>query len=199
MRSALPTLTAVAVALVAGCSSSHESQEPLTDSDIQDRVAGAMREAGTYTFEWSDPPTGGREETVTTGSVEYDDDGDVETLELATADGQQFRLVDGTMYRRADGADFQQVPESERSDVLTSWDWASAAESVPGLEDVTERGDDEIAGEPATEYELTYRDGTMTWWVGDDDRLLKWVDGESGGTITDYGEPVDVTPPDQSP
>lgn len=166
----------------------------MTEADIQERVAGAMRDADSYSFEWADPATGEQGETVTTGSVEYDDNA-VETLDLDIAGGQQFRLVDGTMYSRVAGGDFQKVPDSERSAVLASWDWASAAEAVPGVKDVTELGDGEIDGEPATEYELTYRDGMMTWWVGDDDRLLKWVDGTSEGTITDYGEPVDVTVP----
>lgn len=197
-----PALPALVLVLASACSSPNESEAseaaepavPLTERNIQHRVAGAMRAAGSFEFEWTDPPADGRSERVTTGAIEYGPNG-VRELRLDVGEGaEQYVFVHGTMYGRSGGA-YRETPTSQRSEVLEAWDWARAAESLPGLRNVTELGEDEIDGVPATEYRLRYRDGLLSWWVDEHDRLLKWVDDGSEGVAGEFGEPVEVTVP----
>lgn len=197
MRTTKPayTLALASAFVLCGCASASDAS--MTEETIQERVAAAQREARTFTFEWTEPEGGTGSGVVTRGQIEYDDAGDVSALSLDIGDGDtEYRFVDDTLYKRSDGDEFSQAPDDEKEQVLQGWDWAAAAENDSKPQEIEDKGEDEVGGVTATEYELVFGDDTATWWVDDDDELVKFAD-EAGNecALGDYGEPVDIPAP----
>lgn len=195
----------VALVLVSGCSSGSGA---MSEDDIVDRVASAQREAPTFTFTWVAPGESG--ELTTKGAVRYDDDGEVEAMRLRTTDAndevtEEYRLVDGTLYTGTSEGRFTPADEEEAEQVTSAWDWAKAAEAWGDPVSMSDEGTEEIDGVETTAYEVVFENDeseeiTQTWWVDEEDRLLRFEsgegDGKSVGTLTDYGEDLEISIPD---
>lgn len=202
MRFGTKVLCAGAVSVVigslAGCASSTDyARERLTADNIGDRVAEAQRDAGTFSFEWTEPGTSDGAELVTTGELEYAD-GELVALAITMEeDDQEYRLVDDTLYGRSGDDEFGELGESAKADLVKAWDWADVAESET-TKAVREVGTESVDGVTATEYEIELADTTTRWWIDADDRLVKWAndEGETSATLTDYGDPVDISVPE---
>lgn len=194
----------VALVLVSGCSSGSDA---MSEDDIVDRVASAQREAPTFTFTWVTP--GETDELTTTGAVRYDDDGEVVAMRLRTTDTndqvtEEYRLVDGTMYTGTSEGRFTPAETAEAEQITSAWDWAAAAEAWGDPVSMSDEGTEEVDGVETTAYEVVFEDDeseevTQTWWVDDEDRLLRFEsgegDGKSVGALTDYGQDVEISIP----
>lgn len=177
----------VALVLVSGCSSGSEA---MSEDDIVDRVASAQREAPTFTFTWVTP--GETDELTTTGAVRYDDDGEVVAMRLRTTDTndqvtEEYRLVDGTMYTGTSEGRFTPAETAEAEQITSAWDWAAAAEAWGDPVSMSDEGTEEVDGVETTAYEVVFEDDeseevTQTWWVDDEDRLLRFESGEGDGS-----------------
>lgn len=187
--------------VVAGC-----GHEPLTEDDIVERVATAQREAPSFEYEWTSLDGALGLEVTYEGVVRYDEDGEVELLSHTAIDEEgeffeELRVVDGAVYSRSPGTDeFQVLDESEADDVIAAWDWAGAAEQFGTPEAVDEVGEADVEGTSTTEYEVTFSEVTQTWWIDDDDRLMRIRaedDGAAEGYLRAYGEEITVEVPDQ--
>ncbi|MGC5615400.1 hypothetical protein [Georgenia sp. Z1491] len=191
-------VAASSLLVLTGCG----GDEALTEDDAVERVATAMREAPTFSFEWtSDIPDAG---TTTDGVVRYDDEGEVDLLSLTTRDHDgsvtlEVRLIDGTMYERTGGAgEYAVLDDEARANHIEGWDWAGATEAWGDPESMEEVGEADVEGTTTVEYEVDLGDQVHRWWVDDEDRLLRIDTGPDGGDgiLRDWGEPVDVQVPD---
>lgn len=193
------------VTLLSGCG---DDTEPLTENNIQQRVTDAMREAGTFHFTWASVPA----QETWSGRIRYDEQGKIDALAMKSSE-EVYRIIGTEGYHKYTGGEFHAMDAEETRDVIRSWDIAPVLENFMNVTEVTQRGEGSVDGVSATRYEVTISTKgsktrfSGTWWVTDDDRLVKGKlrgrddDDDRVGwtaTYTDYGEPIDVAVPVKS-
>lgn len=192
----------VSAALMLGACSQGPSE--MTEEDLVERVAEAMREAPQFQFTYAEDTGTGVVETE--GSIAYDDEGAVESLHFRSTDEdgvltEEYVLTEGTMYASTDGEAFSVVDDEEIGDVLLVWDWAEAMESYGQPQSLEVRGDSEVIdGAETVEYEVTFEDHIEIWWIDAEDQMRQMAVEDYDlphATLTDYGVEVQISEPDE--